>query len=114
MGSDMINVPSESIEINLCQMTTRGIKLCFVEYSGTKDAQEIVNELVKSIDDGWFGASIQRAWSMAETPVVELYDEQTMYEHRQLLSEDLMPSMYRQFREDNCCAKCWRRFCVCV
>lgn len=111
--SDMINVPSPSIEVNLCQMVPKGIKLCFVEYSGTRNAKQIVNELVKSIDDGWFGTKIQAVWGLEEAPVVELYDQQTMYEHRQLLTQDLLPSMYRHHEDENCCSVCWRRFCVC-
>ena len=53
--SQTIDVLPEFIEINLCQVmfNKKGIKISFIEYSGTKDASEIVGELNKSIDDGY-------------------------------------------------------------
>merc|ERR1712176_8694 len=114
--SQMIDVPPDTIEINLCQTVPKGIKTSFVEYSGTKNASEIVHELTKSIDDGWFQSAIKSAWKLNEKPLIEIWDEQTMYEHKQLFTQDLivnMRTMYQEYGADSCYSKCCKLICFC-
>merc|ERR1712013_105303 len=104
--SSMINVPPSSVEVDLCYVCTKGIKVAFVEYSGTKDAKDIAHDLAQSINDGWFASAVQSAWRLTETPVIELFDEQTMYDHRQLLTADLIPNLGNFGAEEGCCNYC--------
>ena len=92
--SQMIDVTPDCLEINLCQIVPKGIKLSFVEYSGTKNAKEITNELSKAIENGWFQSAIKTHWKLTEKPVIEMWDEQQMYEHKQLFTQDLIVNMH--------------------
>lgn len=115
--SQMINVEPQFIEINLCQFLPKtGLKVAFVEYSGTKNASEITNELTKSIQEGWFPKTMKSHWKLDIEPTMEIWDEQAMYQHKQLFTQDLivnMKTLYNNYGDDNCCNKCYKLFCVC-
>ncbi len=115
--SQMIDVMPQFIEINLHQVLPKtGIKISFVEYSGTKNPSEIMNALNTSIQQEWFPKTMKTYWKLNEEPIIEIWDEQSMMEHRQLLTEDLivnMKTLYQQYGEDTCCNRCYKMFCVC-
>merc|ERR1712129_76070 len=112
-----IHVPTDTIEINLCQIVPKGIKLSFIEYSGSKDAATIARELNRSIEEGWFQDAVKRKWKLSEEPVVEMWDEMQMYEHKQMVTQDLMVRMRTlyndQYGDDNCIKRGCRLLCEC-
>jgi len=116
--AQMINVESHTVEINLCQVVPQGIKISFVEYSNyARDAAKINADLMKSVEEGWFPAAIRSAWKLQEEPMVELWDEQQMYEHKQLLTLDLtarMRTIYGLYGNDNSCRRCMRTIFCCA
>jgi len=115
--STMIDVPPSVVEVNLCHLIPSGIKLSFVEYSGTKNSARIVAELRKSIEDGYLQSAVQYAWQLQETPVVEIWNQQNMYEHKQMFTDDFAVKIrqsyiYKQKHRtlDCSCMKC----CPCL
>lgn len=116
--SNMIDVEPEYIEINLCQIIPKGIKISFVEYSGTKNVSEIISELSKQIQEGWFPKQLKSHWRLQQEPTIEIWDAQSMYEHKQLFTQDLVVNMkslynYGGNNSSGCCNKCWQLICVC-
>ena len=116
--SQSIDVPPNMIEINLCQVVPKGIKLSFIEYSGIKDAAKIVEELNKSIEEGWFQSAVKRQWKLSEEPVIERWDEMQMYEHQQMLTQDFIVNMRtlynNQYGDDNCLKRACKLMCTCT